>query len=151
MPTGVYERTPEMNAAALRGREESGMYDRMRGIPRTPEVKVAISKSLADYDTTPEHCAAISKGLMGHDTADETKKKISGALISAWKEHPETHVEAIKDMCGGDDICNHHYIYDESDLSKYTMKMTRSAHARLHWLMKKANIIVPHINIKEVL
>lgn len=62
------------------------------------------------------------------------------------KEHPELYDEANENMRGGNDICDHHYIYDHSDLSKYTMKMTRSRHQRLHWLMRKSNIKVPHIN-----
>lgn len=49
---------------------------------------------------------------------------------------------------GGNDICKHHYIYDHSDLSKYTMKMTRATHTRLHNNMRKAGIKVPHINVK---
>ena len=49
---------------------------------------------------------------------------------------------------GGQDIVEHHYIYDHSDLSKYTTKMTRSAHARLHNNMRKTGIKVPHINVE---
>lgn len=38
-----------------------------------------------------------------------------------------------------------------SDLSNYTMKMTRSQHTYLHWNMTKAGIKVPHINITGVI
>lgn len=97
------------------------------------------------------------------------RKKDSIVVKKAYKDNPTLGTQASDRMAmfrslnpkvwdlarenqrGGNDICNHHYIYDESDLSKYTMKMTRSAHARLHWLMRKSGIIVPHINIKEVL
>ena len=51
---------------------------------------------------------------------------------------------------GGGDICGHHYIYDESDLSKNTVQMTRSNHQKLHRLLQKLGYIVPHINIKEI-
>ena len=49
---------------------------------------------------------------------------------------------------GGNDIVKHHYIYDHSDLSKYTMKITRAKHTQIHHWMRKAGIEVPHINIK---
>jgi len=62
-------------------------------------------------------------------TTDEHRKKISNALINGFVFH--------------------HYIYDHSDLSKYTTKMTRSRHTWLHNLMRRVGIIVPHINIKE--
>ena len=49
---------------------------------------------------------------------------------------------------GGNDVVNHHYIYDDLDASKYTIKMTRSDHAKLHRLLQILNYIVPHINIE---
>jgi hypothetical protein len=49
----------------------------------------------------------------------------------------------------GGSIVFHHYIYDHSDISKYTMKMTRAKHAQIHAWMRKAGIKVPHINVKE--
>ena len=49
----------------------------------------------------------------------------------------------------GDSIVFHHYIYDHSDLSKYTMKVTRAKHAQIHAWVRKAGIVVPHINVKE--
>ena len=49
----------------------------------------------------------------------------------------------------GDSIVFHHYIYDDSDTTKYTMEMTRAKHAQIHAWMRKDGIKVPHINIKE--
>ena len=143
MPKGVYERTPEMNAAR-------------KGIPkppRTPEHCMAMSASKKGVPQTSEHSYAITKGLQESDAV-----KSHGERMHGIPRTPEERLAISKGleesgandaMRGGDDICNHHYIYDHSDLSKYTMKMTRSAHTKLHWLMRKANIIVPHINIKE--
>ena len=53
-------------------------------------------------------------------------------------------------MRGGNDICKHHYIYDHSDLTKYTMLVTRSDHQKLHWNMRKMNIKIPYINGNEI-
>lgn len=145
MPTGVYERapvTPEHRAAISAGKMGHSVSDKTRR---------KISETLTGHGTTQVTRDAISESLMGHDTADDTKKKISDSVRVAWEEHPETHVEGIKKQCGGDDICDHHYIYDHSDLTKYTMKMTRSRHTWLHHLFRRAGISIPHINIEEVL
>ena len=47
---------------------------------------------------------------------------------------------------GGEDIVNHHYIYDHANPELYTMKITRAKHTQIHNWMKKAGIVVPHIN-----
>jgi hypothetical protein len=99
-----------------------------------------------------DHKTKITKSLMGHKVSDKTKKLISKAhmgktlsdehkaiLSQRQKENPQS----------GTDIVYHHYIYDHSDLSKYTMKMTQSTHTRLHNNMRKAGIKVPHINVEE--
>ena len=94
---------------------------------RTPEHRTVSSKARKGVPRKPEHIVAIKEGVRNSEAA---------------KAHTES-------MCGGNDIVNHHYIYDESDLSKYMMKMTRSRHTRLHRLMKKAGIEIPHINMVE--
>lgn len=53
---------------------------------------------------------------------------------------------AIENQIGGHDIVKHHNIYDHDDLSKYTIKMARSDHSRLHRNMRFLGIKVPHIN-----
>jgi hypothetical protein len=74
-------------------------------------------------------------------------------------ENPEEHRKTAKSVKNfydtlddpGQQIVRHHYIYDESDLSKYTMEMTRSKHMKIHQAMRKEKIEIPHINImKEV-
>lgn len=82
-------------------------------------------------------------------------------MIQYNKDHPEVRTlhskklknsnamkMAIKNQIGGNDIIEHHYIYDDNDLSKYTTKMTRSHHTWLHNLMGRAGIKIPHINVK---
>ena len=162
---GIPHTTPAQLAA------DDVKSERQRGISFSPERCDAISSGLLGVPKSPEHCAAISESKLGvpHTTpaqlaADEAKRGIPHTTPAqlAWDERrrglPLTpgHIAAIKkgvedsgvikSMCGGNDIIEHHYIYDHSDLSKYTMKMTRSAHTRLHNLMRKAGIKVPHIN-----
>ena len=54
-----------------------------------------------------------------------------------------------ENMRGGGDIVEHHYLYDHSDLSLNTVKMTRSNHSRLHNLLLRLGVSVPHINIRS--
>lgn len=39
-----------------------------------------------------------------------------------------------------------HWLYDDADLSKYTMPMTRSEHTTMHHRMRADGYEVPHIN-----
>lgn len=99
----------------------------------------------------------------GKSHTEETKKKIGignkGKLVG--DKNPSKRLDVREKLIehgkilseeyrGGYDIVNHHMIYDRSDLSKHTMKMTRSMHSRLHRLFQIHGIKVPHINIKEV-
>ena len=91
---------------------------------------------------SPEHNAAVSKALTG---VQQSLEHIA-ATINGMGE-----AGAYDKMRGGNDLVNHHYIYDESDLSLNTVQMTRSDHSRLHWLLERLGYIVPHINVKEEL
>ena len=134
----------------------------------TIEVKNKISESLIGHDVTQttrdkiaytligyKHTEKAKKNMtdskIGHDTSQMTSDKISNSVKIAYKEYPKTHKDAIDNMCGGNDIVDHHYIYDHSDISKFTMKMTRSHHTWLHHLLRRANINMLHINIQDVL
>jgi len=66
----------------------------------------------------------------------------SDQMIQYHIDHPEV----IKRMIGGNDIVNHHWLYDDADLSKYTMSMTRSEHTFMHNRMRKDGYEVKHIN-----
>lgn len=107
-----------------------------------PEIGEAHSEWLIQYyKDNPEVISEFS--LMIQEYWNDPKNR---AKMSEIKKNSEATKVAIENMCGGNDICEHHYIYDHSDLSKYTMKMTRSHHTWLHWLMRRAGIVVPHIN-----
>lgn len=117
MPSGVYKRTPEHNAANSKAKT---------GVPRKPftlEHCANMSKMSKGVPKSPEHIAAVIKG-----------QEESGAN------------EAMR---GGNDILKHHYIYDHANPEKYTMKITRSKHAKIHMWMRRSGIKVPHINVTE--
>ncbi len=108
---------------------------------RTPECNAINSKSKKGVSKSPEHCAALTKALKGVPKPLHTSEH-NAAIAKGMKNS-----DAVKAFRGGNDIVNHHYIYDESDLSKYTTKMTRSHHTWLHNLFRKLGYIVPHVNI----
>ena len=132
MPSGVYKRTPEMNAAN--------------------------SKSKMGHSVSPKTRMAISEGNRNSDAVKAKNKRQRGvplspehcAALSAARRNSDAVKDAAKRQRGGHDIVEHHYIYDHNDLSKYTTEMTRSQHSRLHLLMRRAGIKVPHINVKKI-
>ena len=148
MPKGVYKRTQETCAKMSKAK---------RGVPLSPEHRAALSKAHTGVPLSPEHCDAILKGNKESDARKAYYDRMRGrtlspehtaAIINGHKESEADKANADA-MRGGNDICKHHYIYDESDLSKYTMKMTRSAHTRLHHNMQISGIKVPYINMVE--
>lgn len=82
-------------------------------------------------------------------TTDHFKNQTNRDEMSEIIKNSEAAKINSKNQKGGNDICEHHYIYDHSDISKYTMKITRSRHGRLHKNMQISKIKVPHINITE--
>ena len=140
-----------------------------RGIPRSPETCAAISTRKTGVPLSPKHCTSISKGKKGVPNSPEHNASISKATKGvphtsaahlaadeAKRSVPllhtsEAQLTADDAKRGGNDIVNHHWLYDHSDLSKNTIKMTRSHHTWLHNLFRKLGYIVPHINVKEEL
>jgi hypothetical protein len=128
-----------------------------QGKKNSPEHCAANSKAGLGVPKSPEHCAAISTATLGIPKPPRTPEHCAN-MSEAHKDVPLSpeHIAAIKkgqeeagvyeSMRGGNDICNHHYIYDHNDLSKYTIKMTRSAHGLLHRNMYLLGIKIPHIN-----
>ena len=126
--------------------------------------------------THPEAVEAASLRWSKYWTDTEHRKEDSERQIAYLKEHPEkidifiTRMKkywsdqdnrdlqsdrisnseamkiAIENMVGGDDIVNHHRLYDDADLSKYTMPMTRSEHTSMHNRMRENGYEVSHIN-----
>jgi hypothetical protein len=62
--------------------------------------------------------------------------------------HPRAWDDAYERQRGGEDICDHHMIYDHADRDKYIMKMTRTTHSRLHRVFGANGIKIPHINVR---
>lgn len=132
----------------------------MRGKSHTPERCAKISKAMKGIPNTPEHNAAMSAAKKGipHTTiaqlaADEAKRRIPRppevcAAISTGCINSDAIKANADRMRGGEDLVEHHYIYDHDDLSLNIVQMTRSDHSRLHKLLKKLGIKVPHINVK---
>lgn len=74
------------------------------------------------------------------------RDRLSKAIQNIHKTHPEIWNDANENMRGGNDIIMHHWLYDDADLSKYTMPMTRSEHMEMHNRMREDGYKVPHIN-----
>lgn len=100
---------------------------------------------------SPAHCATMSKASRNSDAVKAKNEAQRGVphtperCDAISKGHAESEV-----MRGGNDLVTHHWLYDHSDLSKNTVKMTRKDHMKLHWLLRKLGYIIPHINVKEV-
>lgn len=149
-----------------------------KGVPRTSEHCTALSAALMGHSVSDKTRAKMSttrkKAFVdgkitlpirkGVTLSSETRKKMSDAQTGVPKpprtsEHCTAMSQSIRNsdaahrnydsMKGGNDIVNHHYTYDHSDLTKNTIKMTRSDHMKLHHLLRKLGYIVPHINIKD--
>lgn len=82
------------------------------------------------------------------------REKISTAVAKLWESpiYREKIINARKEYYNemddpGQEIVTHHYIYDFNDLSKYTIKVTRSEHLTIHNNLRWAGIQVPCINI----
>ena len=98
------------------------------GVTHTSAAHLAADEAKRGVPKSPEHCAAMSAAKLGipHTSpaqlaADEAKR-------------------------GGNDLVDHHYIYDHSDLFLNTVKMARSDHQKLHLLLRRLGYIIPHIN-----
>jgi len=77
--------------------------------------------------------------------ADQNNRNI----MSEIKNDSIATKDASENMRGGNDIVNHHFIYDQNDLSLNTVQMTRSDHTSLHNLLRKIGYMVPHISTKR--
>ncbi len=135
---------------------------------KNPDTAKKMSELKTGVPKSPEHCAALSKAKLGKPrtspaqiAADKAKSEnMRGAprtpehctAISAAKlDVPHTtpaQIAADDARRGGNDLVNHHYLYDHADLSLNTVQMTRSDHGKLHRLLQKLAYIVPHINVK---
>lgn len=107
-----------------------------------PESLDEISKRTIEQFSTQESRLEMSCRMKEYYEDPEHRKQSSEARIKYLKSHPDN----IKKMIGGHDIIMHHYLYDDADLSKYTMPMTRSDHGKMHRRMQLDGYKVSHIN-----
>jgi hypothetical protein len=135
----------------ITGHNRRGKIPHNKGKKMLPQVRTALLKANTGIKQSKETCEKKSRSLYGRKLSEEHKTNIRKSIKKDWKLNRENHNAGILKMTGGDDIIKHHYIYDESDLSLYTIEMTRAKHTEIHHAMRREGIIVPHINIKEVL
>ena len=130
MPKGVYERTPEMNAANSKAHT---------GVPLSPEHCAAMSEASINSDAvkahnesmrgvplSPEHIAAIRESD-ATKAAAEAQRGVpkSPEYIASLENH-------WKKMRGGNDICDHHVAYDFLRPKALIVRITRSFHGQIH-------------------
>lgn len=115
-------------------------------------------KTLEQFSTQ-EACDEMSEIIIRYNKDHPEKAKNHSEWMIEYCKNPEVNkanserIINSKSMQiehdrqrGGDDIVWHHWLYDDADLSKYTMPMTRSEHSTMHNYMKAAGYRVPHIN-----
>lgn len=122
-----------LNSEAVKVKNE-----RQRGVPHTTKRRTAISEGMLNSDDV----KAAAEKRCGIPKSPEQRAAISESSLNS---------NAVKANCkrmrGGNDLVNHHYLYDHSDLSLNTVQMIRSDHTSLHNLFRKIGYVVPHINI----
>ena len=116
-----------------------------RGIPLSDDIKLAMSKARKGKPKSPEHRAAISKALTGRTLSDDHV----AAILRSWREHPEAWDESSEKMRGGNDIINHHFVYDHDNPDQHIVEITRSQHSAHHAWMIRSGLEVPHFNVTE--
>ena len=108
---------------------------------QTPEVREAARlKTIEQFSDPSQRDAARIKSI------EQWSDQAAIDEMSEIVRNSVAHKAASLDQVGGYDIVGHHMIYDESDLTKHIMKMTRSMHTTLHNLFRKHGIEIPHIN-----
>lgn len=131
--------------------------NRLRGIERCsdPEWKITQSKQMKQYHIDhPEFAKIISEKAIERYKDLGYLKRMSEIGIKCWEDQAkrDKQSEIMKNsklhqrQIGGQDIIMHHYLYDDANLSKYTMPMTRSEHMVMHNRMRMDGYEVPHIN-----
>lgn len=125
-----------------------------------PDARDRQSETMLQYNKEhPEKGEAHSRFMIKHCEDPKVLDAMSERAIQYHIDHPEVakdHGEKMKKseaakyeqdrQRGGNDIIQHHYLYDDSDLSKNTMLMTRSEHGKMHRRMQLDGYEVPHIN-----
>jgi len=126
------------------------------GLKRIHKIDPTIAQRMSEshkkrYEDPEERRKTGEAGKIARDKDPDIVRRQMISIKKTHNDHPELwKTEAMKHSSdkqrGGNDIVRHHYIYDHNDLSKYTTKMTRSKHTKIHRAMQKIGIQIPHIN-----
>ena len=102
------------------------------------EIKKLSELGLERYSDPDEHRKTSEAVLKAHRDDPSIGERISKSTLRRYAEMDDPKLEMVW----------HHYLYDDADLSKYTMPMTRSEHTKMHARMREDGYEVPHINSK---
>lgn len=106
--------------------------------------RAEVSAWMTKHWSDPENRAVYAEKMKAHYLDPEFKRLQSVAKSKYWAQEmsrenmsktmleSEAHRIASEKMVGGNDIVNHHYIYDPNDKHKFTTPMTRSEHTSMH-------------------
>ena len=113
-----------------------------------------ISESKMGIKPSDDTRKKMSESQKGHKHSDVTKAKMSRnngmkdpEIAEKISESKKKYYSEMDDP--GQEMCNHHYIYDFNDLTKYTIPVTRSEHMSIHNNLRQAGLKVPCINIMK--
>lgn len=124
-----------------------------------PEALEAMSETTLQFFVDHPEAREVARLKAIEQWSDPEAREDARLRMTEWFSDPKaresmskiiTNSDAAKanatNMKGGQDIIQHHYLYDDADLSKYTMPMTRSEHTAMHNGMRKDGYEVKHIN-----
>lgn len=109
--------------------------------------KVMSKTKIQFYKDNPEVLDRISKNRIEYWSVQDNRNEQSDRMKNSDASKIANKI-TTENQRGGLDIINHHWLYDDADLSKYTMPMTRSEHTAMHNRMRADRYEVPHINSK---
>ena len=142
---------------SLESREKQRLSSRKRWDDPKEREKASLGQIERFSDPTERKAQSIRE-IQYHIDHPEAKEIARLRSIGIWSSQEARDAQSIKitnsesakveheRQRGGNDILNHHYIYDHANPEKYTMKVTRKKHTQIHRWMRKAGIVVPHIN-----
>lgn len=108
------------------------------------ERKAARKRTTDFFIAHPEDLAAMLKR-----SRDYWKNQDNCDRLSETMRNSDAHKALSDKMRGGNDIVNHHYIYDHDNPDQHTIEITRSQHQAHHHWMKRNKLEVPHLNVTE--
>lgn len=91
--------------------------------------------------------------VWGRKHTEDEKEKIriatSGESNHNFGKHLSEETKKSLSIVMKNGFISHHYIYDHANPELYTTNVPRSKHNQIHGWLRKAKILVPHINVTE--